>query len=354
MKPQFTFHSILTFSILSLTLVGQARAVDLTGAGSTFVYPVISKWADAYKTETGTSVNYQSIGSGGGIKQIESKTVDFGASDMPLKPEELKKEGLLQFPIINGGDVPVINVSGVKPGQLKLDGQALGDLFLGKIKKWNDPAIVKLNPGVTLPETDVTVVHRSDGSGTTFIWTNYLSKVNADWKAKAGEGSAVNWPVGVGGKGNEGVASYVQRLDGAIGYVEYAYALQNKMNFAQVKNHAGNFITPNAESFQAASASAAWDKAPGMYLVLTDAPGKKSWPITGSTFILMQESQAKPEQAKEALKFFSWAYHKGTKLATDLDYVSLPANVVSLIEKKWRSEMKGADGSSILWEQTKH
>lgn len=347
-----------TFSAVSLVLaltvasaltstLTPAQATDLTGAGSTFVYPVIAKWADAYKKETGTSVNYQSIGSGGGIKQIESKTVDFGASDMPLAVDELDKNGLLQFPIINGGDVPVVHLTGVNSAALKLTGEVLAEIFLGKIKKWNDAALAKLNPSLKLPDLDITVVHRSDGSGTTFIWTNYLSKVSADWKAKAGEGTAVNWPVGVGGKGNEGVASYVQRIEGSIGYVEYAYALQNKMTFAQVKNRAGTFVSPGAESFQAAANGAAWDKAPGMYLLLTDAEGKKSWPITGSTFILMYKVQEKSAQAKETLKFFSWAYHKGTALASALDYVPLPASVIKLIEKKWQTEMKASDGSKI-------
>jgi phosphate transport system substrate-binding protein len=339
-------------TIFLVTNPFQAFATDITGAGSTFVYPIIAKWADAYKKETGTSVNYQSIGSGGGIKQIQNKTVDFGASDMPLSTEELKKSGLIQFPVINGGDVPVIHLTGVKPGELKLTGEMIADIFLGKIKKWDDAAIAKLNPGVKLPSLDITVVHRSDGSGTTFIWTNYLSKVSADWKSKAGEGTAVSWPAGVGGKGNEGVASYVQRIEGAIGYVEYAYALQNKMTHAQVKNKAGNFVNPSLESFQAASAGADWEKAPGMYLVLTNASGKASWPITGSTFVLMYEAQAKAEQAKETLKFFNWAYHKGTKLAAELDYVPLPESVVKFIEKKWHSEIKGPDGS-LLWQLTK-
>ena len=347
MKKITLVGQILALTLFIFCIQNLAQATDITGAGSTFVYPIIAKWADAYKKETGTSVNYQSIGSGGGIKQIQNKTVDFGASDMPLTVDELKKDGLLQFPLINGGDVPVVKLSGIKSGDLKLSGEVLGEIFLGNIKKWNDPALVKLNPSVALPASDITVVHRSDGSGTTFIWTNYLSKVSPAWKTKCGEGTAVNWPVGVGGKGNEGVASYVQRIEGAIGYVEYAYALQNKMTFAQVKNHAGNFITPNSTSFQAAAASAAWDKAPGLYLVLTDAAGKNSWPITGSTFILMYQTQSKADQAKESLKFFSWAFHKGANLATELDYVPLPASVVAFIEKKWKSEMKTADGSPV-------
>ena len=323
-------------------------AANITGAGSTFVYPVIAKWADAYKTATGNSVNYQSIGSGGGIKQIQNKTVDFGATDMPLKPEDLKKEGLLQFPVISGGDVPVIHLSGIKPGELKLTGPILADIFLGTIKKWNDPAITKLNPSAKLPNTDITVVHRSDGSGTTFIWTNYLSKVSPSWQTKVGEGSSVNWPAGVGGKGNEGVASYVQRIEGSIGYVEYAYCLQNKMNYTQVQNSAGEFVTPNADSFKAAASSAAWEKADHFYLILTNAPGKKSWPITGSTFILMYQTQANATQGKETLAFFEWAYKKGSKLASDLDYVPLPPNVIKLVENTWKTQMKAADGSAIM------
>jgi phosphate transport system substrate-binding protein len=347
MKTTPIFYATFVFSIFGFLVGPSARAADITGAGSTFVYPIIAKWADAYQKETGTKVNYQSIGSGGGIKQIQNKTVDFGASDMPLKPEELKASGLLQFPIVNGGDVPVIHVTGVKPGELKLTGETLADIFLGKIKKWNDPAITKLNPSLQIPATDITVVHRSDGSGTTFIWTNYLSKVSADWKAKVGEGTAVSWPAGVGGKGNEGVASYVQRIEGSIGYVEYAYALQNKMTHTQLQNQSGNFVNPSAQSFQAASLGAPWEKSPGMYLVLTNASGKTSWPVTGSTFILMYESQSKSDQAKEVLKFFHWAYHSGAKLASELDYVPIPEGVVKFIEKKWHSEMKGQDGKSI-------
>jgi phosphate transport system substrate-binding protein len=325
----------LLITLITLTVSAQAFAVDLTGAGSTFVYPVISKWADSYKKENNVSMNYQSIGSGGGIKQIEAKTVDFGASDMPLKPEELAKENLVQFPLVNGGVVPVVNLPGITADQLKLSGDVLADLFLGKITKWNDPKIVALNKGVKLPDTEVTIVHRADGSGTTFIWTNYLTKVSADWKAKAGEGTAVSWPVGVGGKGNEGVASFVKQTAGSIGYVEYAYALQNKLVTTELKNSAGKFVKPNLDSFQAASASADWAKADHFYLVLTDAPGKASWPIAGTTFVLMQKTQAKPEQGKEAVKFFGWAFHKGESQAKELQYVPLPASVVKLVEKTW-------------------
>ena len=321
--------------MITLALAAPSFGMDLTGAGSTFVYPIVAKWADSYKKETGNGVNYQSIGSGGGIKQIEAKTVNFGATDMPLKPEELKKEGLVQFPIVNGGIVPVVNVEGIKANDLKLNGEVISDIFLGKITKWNDAKIKALNAGLKLPASDITVIHRADGSGTSFIWTNYLSKVSDEWKSKVGEGTSVNWPVGVGGKGNEGVASYVKQTAGSIGYVEYAYALQNKMTYTQVKNHAGQMIKPSLESFQAASASADWAKAEGFNLVLTDAPGKKSWPIAGTTFILMHTTQDKPDQGKEAIKFFTWAYHKGEKQATELEYVALPANVVKLVEKTW-------------------
>ena len=324
-----------------------AAAADITGAGATFPYPIYAKWADAYKKQTGVGLNYQSIGSGGGIKQINAKTVDFGASDMPLKPEELDKSGLMQFPTVIGGAVPCVKLQGIRPGQLKLDGPTLADIYLGKLTKWNDPAIAKLNPGVRLPATAISVVHRSDGSGTTFIWSNYLSKVSDEWKSKVGEGTAVNWPTGVGGKGNEGVASYVQRIEGAIGYVEYAYVLQNKMAFIEMKNKDGAYVAPNAKAFAAAAAGADWNAAPGMYLILTDAPGKTSWPIAGATFILMHKAQEKPENAKEVLKFFNWAYVKGDKMAEDLDYVPLPDSVVHLIETHWKSQIKDTAGKSV-------
>jgi len=324
-----------------------AAATDITGAGATFPYPIYAKWADAYKKQTGVGMNYQSIGSGGGIKQITAKTVDFGASDMPLKPEELEKSGLMQFPTVIGGDVPVVNLKGVAPGQLRLTGSLLAEIYLGKVAKWNDPAIANLNPGVQLPTTAISVVHRSDGSGTTFIWTNYLSKVSEEWKTKVGEGTAVNWPTGVGGKGNEGVASYVQRIDGSIGYVEYAYAKQNKMAHVLVKNREGEFSAPSARAFQAAAAGADWKAAPGMYLILTDAPGKGAWPIAGATFILMHKAQEKPENAKEVLKFFNWAYSKGDNMAQELDYVPLPAAVVGLIQSSWKSQLKDTGGKPL-------
>ncbi|HSQ02803.1 MAG TPA: phosphate ABC transporter substrate-binding protein PstS [Burkholderiales bacterium] len=339
-----------TLGVLAVTLslaAASAGAADITGAGATFPYPLYAKWAQAYKAKTNNNLNYQSIGSGGGIRQIQNKTVDFGASDMPLKPEELNKNELLQFPTVIGGNVPVINVAGIKPGELKLTGPLLADIYLGKVRKWNDAAIASLNPGVKLPDTDITVVHRSDGSGTTFIWTNYLSKVSPEWKQKVSEGTSVNWPVGVGGKGNEGVASYVQRIRGAIGYVEYAYALQNKLVHALLKNRDGAFVAPSIETFKAAAAGAQWEKAPGLYLILTDQPGKASWPVSGATFILMHKVQDKPERAKEVLRFFDWAYAEGDPLATALDYVPLPDSLVKLIETTWKRDIRDARGNPV-------
>ena len=324
-----------------------ALATDITGAGATFPYPIYAKWADAYKKASGVGLNYQSIGSGGGIKQITAKTVDFGASDMPLKPEDLAKGGMIQFPTVIGGAIPAVNLKGVKPGQLKLTPDLLAGIYLGNIKQWNDPAIQAVNAGLKLPATDINVVHRSDGSGTTFIWSNYLSKVSSEWKSKVGEGTSVNWPVGVGGKGNEGVAQYVQRIDGAIGYVEYAYVLQNKMTYALVKNRDGHFVAPSAQAFQAAAAGADWKAAQAMYLILTDAPGAKSWPIAGATFILLHKVQEKPENAKQVLSFFSWAYDKGDKMAADLDYVPMPDSVVNLIKSNWKSQLKDASGNPV-------
>ena len=334
------------FTAAAVFAAAPAMAVDLTGAGATFPYPIYAKWAAAYRQETGVALNYQSIGSGGGIKQITAKTVDFGASDMPLKPEELDRHGLLQFPTVIGGDVPVVNLKGIAPGQLKLTGELLGDIFLGKVKRWNDPAIAGLNPGLDLPASAISVVHRSDGSGTTFIWTHYLSQVSAEWKSKVGEGTSVNWPTGVGGKGNEGVASYVQRIAGSIGYVEYAYVKQNRMAHALVQNRAGEFVSPSAQTFQAAAAGADWRKAPGMYLILTDAPGRNAWPIAGATFILMHKVQDKPDHAREVLRFFAWAYGKGDAMAEQLDYVPMPAAVVELIRGTWQ-EIRDASGKPV-------
>lgn len=337
-------------TVLALLIFGfgaQVSAAEITGAGSTFVNPVLSKWAEAYKQKTGTSVNYQSIGSGGGIKMIESKTVDFGATDKPLKPEDLEKEGLVQFPIVNGAVVPVIHVTGIDPGQLKLSGEVLADIFLGKIKKWNEKPIAAMNPDVKIPDMAISVVHRSDGSGTTFVWTNYLSKVSEEWKSKVGEDTAVQWPTGVGAKGNEGVAANVQQIEGAVGYVEYAYALQNKMTYTQMKNSSGKFVKPDSDSFQAAAVGADWAKAKNYYLILTNASGAKSWPIAGSTFILMQKRQEKTNQAQETLKFFRWAYNNGEKDAKELHYVPIPAPVSKMIEKTWKESIKSADGAPI-------
>ena len=328
-------------------VVGTAHAVDITGAGATFPYPIYAKWADAYKKATGVSLNYQSIGSGGGIKQITAKTVDFGASDMPMKPEALEKNGLIQFPAIMGGDVMAYNIKGIASGALTLTGPVIADIYLGKIKKWNDPAIAKLNAGVNLPDQAITVVARSDGSGTTFIFVNYLSKVSEEWKTKVGEGTSVSWPAGVGGKGNEGVSSYVQRIDGAIGYVEYAYAKQNKLAVAKMVNRDGGVVAPSDDAFAAAAAGADWSKAPGMYLVLTDQTGKNSWPMTGASFILMHKVQDKPENAKEVLKFFDWSFKNGAKMADELDYVPMPDPVVKLIQSTWKSQIKDSAGKAV-------
>lgn len=333
---------IISFGLAAAVSAG-ANAADITGAGATFPYPLYAKWAEQYKSQTGTGMNYQSIGSGGGIKQITAKTVDFGASDAPLTAEQLNKDGLLQFPTVMGGVVPVINLEGVSGGDLKLSPSVLADIFLGKIKKWNDPALTAINTGVKLPDTNITVVHRADGSGTTWIFTNYLSKVSADWKEKVGNSSSVQWPAGVGGKGNEGVAQYVQRIKGAIGYVEYAYAKQNKMGYAQLQNKAGNFVKPDDLTFKAAAAGADWKGTPGFAVVLTDQPGKDSWPITGATFILMHKKQDKPAQALEVLKFFDWAYKNGDKTAMDLDYVPMPAEVKAVIGGAWKQITDGAN-----------
>ena len=324
-----------------------AVAADLTGAGATFPFPIYSKWAEAYKAETGIGLNYQSIGSGGGIRQIKAKTVDFGASDMPLKQEELDKEGLVQFPAIIGGVVPVLNVDGIAPGQLKLTSDIITNIHLGRITKWNDPAITAVNPGVNLPALAITVVHRADGSGTTFIWTNYLSKSNADFQKAVGEGTAVKWPVGVGGKGNEGVAVQVQRIRGAFGYVEYAYAKKNKITYAQLRNRDGVFVQPSDDSFKAAAAGADWANAPGMYLLLTDQKGRDAWPATGASFILMHRSQADALTGRAILKFFDWSFKNGSKMSEELEYVHLPQSVIKLVQDNWRRDLKGADGSTI-------
>jgi len=317
-----------------------AFAADITGAGATFPFPLYSKWADAYKKETGNGLNYQSIGSGAGIKQIQAKTVTFGASDMPLKPEQLEKDGLIQWPQAMGALVPVVNLEGIKPGELVFSGELLGDIYLGKVKTWNDPAIAKLNPKLKLPTEAITVVRRSDGSGTTFLWTDYLSKTNAEWKAKAGSGTAVEWPTGVGAKGNEGVAGNVGQTKNSIGYVEYAYAKQNKLTYGAVINKAGKTVQPTIASFQAAAANADWAGAKNYFVILTDQPGEASWPITGATFILMYKTPTDKAASSEAIKFFTWAFEKGDKMAEELDYIPMPDSVVKMIEKTWTADIK--------------
>ena len=323
-----------------------ALAAEISGAGATFPYPIYAKWAEAYAAKTGLKMNYQSIGSGGGIKQITSKTVDFGASDMPLKPADLEKDGLTQFPMVMGGVVPVINVPGIAAGQLKLDGNVLADIYLGKITKWNDPAIAALNSGLKLPDLAIAPVYRSDGSGTTFIFTHYLSEVSPEWKDKVGENTSVQFPSGIGGKGNEGVSAMASRTVGAIGYVEYAYAKQNKLTYALLRNKDGEFVSPAGSAFGAAAANADWSKTQDFYLLLTNQPGKESWPITGATFILLHKQQTRPEVAREVINFFDWAYLNGGKLADDLDYVPMPENVVKLVEQSWQ-QIKGPDGKAV-------
>ncbi|HED18974.1 MAG TPA: phosphate ABC transporter substrate-binding protein PstS [Gammaproteobacteria bacterium] len=344
-KSMFVGVALLSVGLLS----GQVSAENIiSGAGATFPYPVYAKWAETYAKETGVKMNYQSIGSGGGIRQIEARTVDFGASDAPLKVQDLDKAGLMQFPMIMGGVVPVVNIPGVKPGELKLTSEQMADIFLGKIKKWNDARLKTNNPGLHLPDSLITVVHRSDGSGTTWIFTNYLSKVSKAWANKVGNNKAVAWPVGVGGKGNEGVASYVRRIKNSIGYVEYAYALQNKMSYAKLRNRDGHFVSPTSKNFQIAAANADWEHAPGFYMVLTDQPGADSWPITGASFILVYKTQAKPKTAAAVLKFFDWAYHHGQQMAEKLDYVPIPPKVVSLVERTWAKQIKSKSGEPVL------
>jgi phosphate transport system substrate-binding protein len=340
-------NSIIAIAILGMSVATSAFSMDITGAGATFPYPIYSKWAEAYKATSNVGMNYQSIGSGGGIKQINAKTVDFGASDMPLKPDELEKDGLVQFPAVMGGEVLVVNLPGIEAGKIKLTGSLIADIFLGKITKWNDPEIAGLNKDVKLPDLKITVVHRSDGSGTTFIFTNYLSKVSPAWETKPGVGTSIDWPAGVGGKGNEGVASYVQRIKGSIGYVEYAYALQNKMVYTMLQSKDGEFINPSIATFQAAAAGADWEHAPGFYEILTNEEGKDSWPITGATFILMHKVQENPANAKEVLKFFSWAYANGGKMAEELVYVPMPEKVVKLIESSWKESIKDSAGNAV-------
>ncbi|MEI7843189.1 MAG: phosphate ABC transporter substrate-binding protein PstS [Gallionellaceae bacterium] len=331
----------------ALLTAGTAFAADITGAGATFPYPIYAKWAEAYKAQSGIGLNYQSIGSGGGIKQITKKTVSFGASDKPLNSNELGMAGLIQFPTVIGGVVPVVNIEGVAPGQLKLTADTLAAIYLGKITKWNDPKLAVENKGVALPDAAINVVHRSDGSGTTYIFVHYLTQVSSEWRGSVGADASVAWPTGMGGKGNEGVAANVKSIKNSIGYVEYAYAQQNKMTYAQMKNRDGQFVNPNDDAFQAAAANAKWKIEEGFYQMLTNQPGKASWPISGATFILMHAKQDSAESAKGVLQFFDWAYTNGGKLATDLNYVPMPENVVKLIRDSWKSQIKTADGKAV-------
>ncbi|KAA0573000.1 phosphate ABC transporter substrate-binding protein PstS [Azospirillum sp. B21] len=335
--------AVLSVSVAPLSV---ASAADISGAGATFPYPIYAKWADAYKKETGTGLNYQSIGSGGGIKQIKAKTVTFGASDMPLKPEELEQAGLIQFPMIMGGVVPVVNLKGLKSGEVKLSGTVLANIYMGEITKWNDPQIKALNPNVNLPNTAIAPVYRSDGSGTNFLFTDYLSKTSPKFKTQIGANSSVQWPAGIGAKGNEGVANMVKQTDGSIGYVEYAYAKQNNITYVGLQNKDGKTVVPKIEAFQAAAANADWANAKGYYVILTDEPGAESWPITGASFILMYKNPQDVAVSAEALKFFDWAYKNGAKMATDLDYVPMPEAVVSLVQKTWSQSIQ-ADGKPI-------
>jgi phosphate transport system substrate-binding protein len=339
-------RNCLTAALIAASLMAgtPALAADITGAGSTFVFPILSKWSADYNARNGTKVNYQSIGSGGGLAQIKAATVDFGASDAPMKPEELQKLGMGQFPLVIGGIVPVVNVDGVEAGQIKFTGPLLADIYLGTVKMWNDPAITKLNPELKLPNAAIAVVHRSDGSGTTFNWVNYLSKVSPEWKDKVGEGTAVEWPVGIGGKGNEGVASFVTQTKNSIGYVEYAYVLQNKLKYGLVQNKAGKFIKPDAAGFQAAAASADWANAKDFYLIMTDAHGEAAYPIAATVFIIMYKHPKDAARANTAFDFFKWALESGQKQATDLDYVPLPEILVKQIESYWKAQFAGIKG----------
>ena len=346
MKTSFKIALFSLAGLASMSYVNLATAQGITGAGASFPAPLYAKWAADYNKATGIKINYQSVGSGAGIQQIDSKTVDFGASDMPLADEVLAKKGQMQFPTVIGGVVPVINIKGINPGQLKLNGQVLGDIYLGKITKWNDAAVKTLNPSLALPDAAIAPVRRADGSGTTFIFTNYLSKVNADWKSKVGEGTAVNWPVGAGGKGNEGVSAFVARLPNSIGYVEYSYAKQNKMTYTLMQNTGGSFVKPDEATFKAAAAGADWARS--FYQILTDQSGKDAWPISGATFILMHKVQDKPANASATLKFFAWAYQNGDKVALDLDYVPMPKSVLGSIEKAW-GNIKDASGKPVAF-----
>ena len=340
-------HLIISVAIAASSFAASAQAANITGAGATFPYPIYAKWAEMYKKASGNGLNYQSVGSGAGIKQIKARTVDFGASDMPLPAAELEAAGLFQFPAVIGGVVPIVNLAGFAPGQIKLSGAVLADIYMGKITKWNAPQIAALNPGVKLPADDITVVRRADSSGTTFLWTDYLSQTSADWKAKVGSGTAVKWAVGVGGKGNEGVAANVQRIKGSIGYVEWAYAKKNRMQHTQLQNREGVFLQPTDEAFMAAAAGANWKSTPGYAIVLTNQAGKASWPITGASYILMHKKQADAAKGKEVLKFFDWAYKNGDAAAAELDYVPMPDAVTKLMEGAWRANLKDAAGKAI-------
>jgi phosphate transport system substrate-binding protein len=337
----FSFGRALLATIAALAVSATALAADISGAGATFPYPVYSKWADAYKKQTGVGLNYQSIGSGGGIKQIKAKTVTFGASDMPLKPDELKEAGLVQFPMIIGGVVPVVNIKGVGAGQLTLDGPTLASMYLGEITKWNDARIKKLNPKLALPDLAIAPIYRSDGSGTNFLFTDYLSKESPKFKDAVGAATSVQWPSGIGAKGNEGVANMTAQTAGAVGYVEYAYAKQNMMASALLVNKSGKAVAPKAEAFQAAASNADWKNAPGYYLILTDQPGAASWPITGASFILIYGTPPDTAAAGEALKFFDWAYRNGAAMAAELDYVPLPKPLIEQVRATWKADIKG-------------
>jgi phosphate transport system substrate-binding protein len=341
------FKKILAGAAAALVMT-TSFAADMTGAGATFPYPIYAKWAEGYKAATGNGLNYQSVGSGAGIKQIKAKTVDFGASDMPLKADELDKEGLMQFPAIMGGVVAVVNVDGVTPGQLKMTGPVLADIYMGKITKWNAAPIAALNPGVKLPDTEITVVHRADSSGTSFLWTDFLAKTSPAWKESIGSGTTVKWAVGVGGKGNEGVAANVQRIKGSIGYVEWAYAKKNKLAHTQLRNKEGVDLQPSDDVFKAAAANAEWNKTPGFGVVLTDGAGKQSWPVTGVSYILMHKEQADANKGKEVVKFFDWAFKNGAPAAAELDYVPMPASVVKQVQDAWKANLKDASGKAIM------
>lgn len=342
------FRTFAAVAALSLTYAAPSFALDITGAGATFPFPLYSKWAEAYKASSGNGLNYQSIGSGGGIRQIKANTVDFGASDMPLKGEDLAKDGLTQFPSAIGAEVPAISIPGIEARKLKLTGPILADIYLGKISKWDDPKIKEINPDLKLPSAGINVVYRSDGSGTTFVWTDYLSRVSEEWKSKVGANTSVSWPVGVGGKGNEGVTATVKQVPNSIGYVEYAYAKQNKMSYALVQNKDGKYPMPEIESFQAAAANADWKAAPGYGIILNNQPGEKAWPITSATFILMHKKSEKPANSTAALKFFDWAYTSGDKLATDLEYVPLPANVKDMVRATWKADITDTSGKPLF------